>query len=215
MCSHAAGDHWRGDTGRPKSASRPPLSLQVFIGCYCCCWTLLWNWGRRRKSRAAPEPPSRLQNKTGKTNTGLKLDFPKHSNPSHFTHHCGLQTRIEKPVKSAVDLVEHSLEHLTNKSPLDLSDDPVFFFFFSEIWIFLYLPFFMCVSKHSYCMCDLTGRKKKFSAPLALFCHIYLFSHSVQPHSTHFLFPFYSSFWSVSLCMGCLSQYTWPKRRTR
>lgn len=34
---------------------------------------------------------------------GLKLDFPKHCIPSHFTHHCGLQTRIESPVKSASD----------------------------------------------------------------------------------------------------------------
>lgn len=49
------------------------------------------------------EPASWLQNKARKTNTGLKLDFPKHCIPSHFTHHCGLQTRIEKPVKSASD----------------------------------------------------------------------------------------------------------------
>ena len=41
------------------------------------------------------EPASWLQNKAKKTNMGLKLDFPKHCIPSHFTHHCGLQTRIE------------------------------------------------------------------------------------------------------------------------
>lgn len=43
------------------------------------------------------EPASRLQNQARKTNTGPKLDFPKHSIPSHFTHHCGLETRIEEP----------------------------------------------------------------------------------------------------------------------
>lgn len=41
------------------------------------------------------EPAFWLQNKARKTNMGLKLDFPKHCIPSHFTHHCGLQTRIE------------------------------------------------------------------------------------------------------------------------
>lgn len=54
-----------------------------------CCET------RGKESCAALEPASLLQNKAGKTNTGLKLDFPKHSIPSHFTHHCGLKTRIE------------------------------------------------------------------------------------------------------------------------
>lgn len=41
------------------------------------------------------ESASRLQNETSKTNTGLKLDFPKHCIPSHFTHHHGLRTRID------------------------------------------------------------------------------------------------------------------------
>lgn len=64
------------------------LFLDVSIG-HSCCET------RGKESCAAMEPASRLQNKAEKTNTGLKLDFPKHSIPSHFTHHCGLETRIE------------------------------------------------------------------------------------------------------------------------
>lgn len=59
--------------------------------------------GGKRESRVLLESASWLQNETRKTNTGLKLDFPKHCIPSHFTHHCGLQTRIESPVKSASD----------------------------------------------------------------------------------------------------------------
>lgn len=59
--------------------------------------------GGKRESRVLLETASWLQNETRKTNTGLKLDFPKHCIPSHFTHHCGLQTRIESPVKSASD----------------------------------------------------------------------------------------------------------------
>lgn len=58
---------------------------------------------RGKESRVSLEPAFWLQNKARKTNMGLKLDFPKHCIPSHFTHHCGLQTRIESPVKSASD----------------------------------------------------------------------------------------------------------------
>lgn len=58
---------------------------------------------RGKESHVSLEPAFWLQNKARKTNMGLKLDFPKHCIPSHFTHHCGLQTRIESPVKSASD----------------------------------------------------------------------------------------------------------------
>lgn len=80
----------------------PKLNIKVLVGCWC--WTMLWNSeGGERESRVLLESASWLQNETRKTNTGLKLDFPKHCIPSHFTHHCGLQTRIESPVKSASD----------------------------------------------------------------------------------------------------------------
>lgn len=72
----------------------------VLVGCWCCAF-LLWNAGK--ESRVSLEPAFWLQNKARKTNMGLKLDFPKHCIPSHFTHHCGLKTRIESPVKSASD----------------------------------------------------------------------------------------------------------------
>lgn len=51
--------------------------------------------GEKKESGVLLESASQLQNETRKTNTGLKLDFPKHCIPSHFTHHRGLQTRID------------------------------------------------------------------------------------------------------------------------
>lgn len=71
------------------------------------CWmlvldnVLILKMGKRgkkkkeRESGALLESASWLQNETSKTNTGLKLDFPKHCIPSHFTHHRGLWTRID------------------------------------------------------------------------------------------------------------------------
>lgn len=50
---------------------------------------------KERESGVLLESASRLQNETSKTNTSLKLDFPKHCIPSHFTHHRGLRTRID------------------------------------------------------------------------------------------------------------------------
>lgn len=50
---------------------------------------------KERESGVLLESASLLQNETSKTNTGLKLDFPKHCIPSHFTHHRGLRTRID------------------------------------------------------------------------------------------------------------------------
>lgn len=70
------------------------------VGCWCCTF-FLWNAGKGESCLL--EPAFWLQNKARKTNTGLKLDFPKHCISSHFTHHCGLQTKIESPVKSTSD----------------------------------------------------------------------------------------------------------------
>lgn len=70
-------------------------SLLLDVGVGQCFETQKGERKKERESGVLLESASQLQNETSKTNTGLKLDFPKHCIPSHFTHHRGLRTRID------------------------------------------------------------------------------------------------------------------------
>ena len=62
----------------------------------------------RERERLGIRPPSIATEGQEKTNRGLKLDFPKHWVPSHFTRHRDRPTGIGETVKSAPRSRRHS-----------------------------------------------------------------------------------------------------------
>lgn len=83
--------------------------------------------GGKKESEHFLEPTSNLQNKAVKTNKALKLDFPKHSVPSHFTHHCDVQTRIEQSTKKCP--LDRPEQQKASSRPFLVSLSPVFRFY--------------------------------------------------------------------------------------